>query len=145
MKHTPLMRSLTTLIDLREREVERLRVDIAGKAAVRERFLGNLKRMEELYAGSSNSGGLPPVLSLNRGHYKQAVMQMADTHRTDLSLHEADMAVTQRALNAAWCRQEVLGQVLAQKQKIVVDEAGRLERKQQDELATQMWCRERKA
>ncbi len=141
MRPPPIIQSLTTLIGLREREVERLRIDIAAKTAVRERYLGNLKRMEALYAGDS-SCGLPPALSLNRGHYKQAVMQMADAHRTDLTLHEADMAVTQRALNAAWCKQEVLGQVLVQKQKIVKAEAERQERKQQDELATQMWCRE---
>ncbi|HTN67454.1 MAG TPA: flagellar FliJ family protein [Burkholderiaceae bacterium] len=144
MKRTPMMQSLTTLIDLREREVERLRIDIAGKAAVRERYLGNLKRMEDLYADGS-SCGLPPALSLNRGYYKHAVMQMADAHRTDLALHEADMAVTQRALTTAWCKQEVLGQVLAQKQKMAIAEVGRQERKQQDELAMQMWCREQKS
>jgi flagellar export protein FliJ len=146
MKPTPMIQSLTTLIELREREVEGLHADIAAKAALRERYLANLKRMDGLCAdGGSSAGGLPPALSLNRGHYKQAVMQMADMHRVDLTLHEADMAVTQRALNAARCKQEVLDQVLSQKQKLLVREAGRQERKQQDELASQMWFRGRQS
>lgn len=142
-KHaTPMIRSLSTLVTLREREVERLQADIAAKTAVRERYVSNLQRMESLCTEGGASGALPLALSVNCGNYKQAVMEMADAHRVELALHEADMAVTQRALAAAWCKQEVLGKVLDQQQQRVVSAQEKSERKRQDELATQMWHRE---
>ncbi|RJF96703.1 flagellar export protein FliJ [Noviherbaspirillum cavernae] len=138
----PSMKSLSTLVTLRAREVDRLQADIAAKTAVRQRYLNNLQRMEGLCAAGGASGALPLALSLNCGNYKQSVMEMADAHRVELGLHEADMAVTQRALAAAWCKQEVLGKVLEQQERRVLSAQEKTERKRQDELATQMWHRE---
>jgi outer membrane protein TolC len=64
---------------------------------VRERYQKNLERLTGLYTDSGPSGALPLALSVNCGNFKQAVMQMADQHRTDLHLHEANMAISQRA------------------------------------------------
>jgi hypothetical protein len=44
------------------------------------------------------------------------VFALADTHRTDLQLHEADMAVAQKSLAQAWTKRELLGKVLEQQQ-----------------------------
>lgn len=140
---TPMIKSLSTLVTLREREVERLQADIAAKVNVRQRYLGNLERMENLCADGGASGALPLALSVNCGNYKQAVMAIADAHRLELTLHEADMAVTQRALAAAWCKQEVLGKVLEQHQRRASSAQERSDRRRQDELATQMWHREK--
>lgn len=138
---TPMIRSLSTLVTLRASEVERLQADVAAKMAVRQRYVNNLERMESLCAAGGASGALPLALSVNCGNYKQAVMEMADAHRLELTLHEADMAVTQRALVTAWRKQEVLGKVLEQKQQHVLSAQEANERKRQDELATQMWHR----
>jgi flagellar export protein FliJ len=137
-----MIRSLSTLVELRSREVERLQADTAAKAAVRQRYQNNLQRLESLCTDSGASGALPLALSANCGNYKQAVMETADTHRLELSLHEADMAVTQRALTAAWCKQQVLGKVLDQQQLCVMNAREKAEQKRQDELAMQMWHRE---
>ncbi len=141
MSQTHTIRNLTTLVDLRSTEVERLQSDMAAQTAVRERYRNNLERLTSLYTGSGASGALPLALSVNCGNFKQAVMQLADQHRSDLHLHEANMAVSQRALNAAWAKREVLDQVLTRKQKDVANEQQRRDTKRQDELATQFWFR----
>jgi flagellar export protein FliJ len=97
-----------------------------------------------LYQASGASGNLPLSLAGNCGDYKQAVMQLADSHRLDLHMHEADMAVSQRALNAAHARREVLGQVLDRKQQAELQAQRQREHKQHDELATQLWFRGKK-
>ncbi|WP_317203696.1 flagellar FliJ family protein [Janthinobacterium sp.] len=135
------IRNLTTLVSLRNTEVERLQGEMAAQTKVKERYQKNLERLTGLYTGSGASGALPLALSVNCGNYKQAVMEMVDTHRVDLHLHEANMALSQRALNAAWARREVLDQVLTQKQKDADGAAQRQDSKRQDELATQVWMR----
>ncbi|HTD04167.1 flagellar export protein FliJ [Undibacterium sp.] len=133
--------SLSTLVSLRSKDVDRLQADLSGKTRVRDRYHANLERLAGLCADSGASGALPMALSLNCANYKQVVLQMADSHRNDLSLHEADMAVTQQALGQAWRKREVLGQVLEQKQSSLANERHRNERKQQDELGAQAWYR----
>lgn len=139
-----MIRNLSTLVALRNTEVERLQTEMAEKASVRERYQKNLDRLTGLYTNSGASGNLPLALAGNCGDYKQAVMQMAANHKLDLNMHEADMAVSQLALNAAWVRREVLGKVLSKQQKVVVQEKNVIERKQHDELATQLWYRGQK-
>jgi flagellar export protein FliJ len=139
-----MIRNLSTLVDLRSNEVTRLQTEMAAKETVRERYQKNLERLTGLYQNSGASGKLPMALAANCGDYKQAGMQMADNHRLDLSMHEADMAVSQRALTAAYVKREVLDQVLQQKQAAAVHQERAQERKQHDELATQLWLRSQK-
>jgi len=138
-------RSLTTLVDLRGREVDRLAASMADKQAVRERFQSNLERLERLGSGGSGQSQagdrLPLALSMNHAGYKQAVLAMADTHRHDLALHEADMAVTQRALHLASRQREVLGLVLDEQVMRLRQARDRRDQKRLDDLATQMWTR----
>lgn len=119
MSDAHTIRNLTTLVGLRSTEVERLQGEMAAQTAVRERYQKNLERLTGLYTDSGPSGALPLALSVNCGNFKQAVMQMADQHRTDLHLHEANMAVSQRALNTAWAKREVLDQVLTQNKSML--------------------------
>ncbi len=137
VKHT--IDSLGTLVHLRSIEVDRLQAEMSAQQATSARYRANLERLEGLAQGSGPSGALPLALALNCGQYKQAVMQMADTHRTDLSLHEANMAVSQRALTSAWSRRELLDQVLEQKKDAAGLAQQRVDRKRQDDLATQAW------
>ncbi|MTV36587.1 flagellar export protein FliJ [Duganella radicis] len=138
------IRNLTTLVALRNTEVERLQTEMAEKASVRERYQKNLERLTSLYTNSGASGNLHPALAGNCGDYKQAVMAMADSHRLDLHMHEADMAVSQQALNKAWAKREVMDMVLTKEQKVFAQEKNVKERKQHDELATQLWLRGQK-
>lgn len=131
--------SLGTLVRLRTTEVDRLQADLAQQQATSARYRANLERLDSLAEGSGASGALPPALALNCGHYKQSVLAMAASHRTDLSLHEANMAVSQRALKSAWARRELLGQVLDQKRDALDLAQQRADRKRQDDLATQAW------
>jgi flagellar export protein FliJ len=135
--------SLGTLVRLRSKEVERLQGELAAQDALRTRYRANLERLTGLYQGSGASGALPPALALNCGQYKMAVIAMAQTHQTDLGLHEANMALSQRALTRAWTGRELLGQVLAHKQDVLAEGQQRRERKREDELATQSWLRGR--
>lgn len=136
-KHT--IDSLGALVRLRSTEVERLQAELAAQQATSARYRTNLARLEALAEGSGASGALAPALALNCGQYKLAVIAMATTHRTDLGLHEANMALAQRALSSSWTRRELLGQVLAQKQDVLTQAQQRAERKRGDELATQSW------
>ena len=138
------IRNLTTLVALRNTEVERLQTEMAEKASVRERYQKNLERLTSLYTNSGASGNLHPALAGNCGDYKQAVMAMADSHRLDLHMHEADMAVSQQALNKAWAKREVMDKVLTKEQKVLDRQQTAKERTQHDELATQLWLRGQK-
>jgi flagellar export protein FliJ len=139
MKSADTIYSLGTLVQIKSSEVERLQADLARQEATRARYQANLQRLAALAEGSGASGTLPPALALNCGQYKQAVLAMADAHRTDLQLHEANMAVAQRNLSAAWTRRELLGKVLEQHEAAAGREQERAARKREDEIATQSW------
>ena len=139
MKRTDQIKSLDTLVDLRSIEVDKLQTELARQEATRARYQTNLARLTSLAEGSGASGRLAPALALNCGHYKQAVFALVDNHRTDLQLHEANMAVSQRNLAQAWTRRELLGKVLEQQQEALAREQDRAARKREDEIATQSW------
>lgn len=144
MNRREQIQSLDTLVQLRSTEVDKLQTELARQQATRARYQANLERLQALAEGSGasgakSSGRLAPALALNCGQYKQAVFAMADTHRTDLQLHEANMAVSQRNLAQAWTRRELLGKVLEQQQDALAREQDRAARKREDEIATQSW------
>ena len=139
MNRRDTIHSLDTLVQLRTTEVDRLQTELARQEATRARYQANLERLHALAEGSGASGRLAPALALNCGQYKQAVFALADSHRTDLQLHEANMAVAQRNLNAAWTRRELLGKVLEQQQDALAREQERAARKREDDIATQSW------
>lgn len=141
MKQVRTIKSLSTLVAMREREVDRLTADVAAKQVIRDRFQGNLDRMARLCADSGASSTPSPIEALNKANYKAAVMQMADLHRQDLALHEAHMAISQRALQEAACRREVLGQLLSKQQLSLRKAQFSQDQKHQDDLATQVWLR----
>jgi len=60
MKKPPRLKQLSQLNELRERDVERLGAELAGKTATRERYLRNLARLEQLCIGSGASGAQFP-------------------------------------------------------------------------------------
>jgi flagellar export protein FliJ len=141
--------SLGTLVRLRSTEVERLQAEMARQEATRARYQVNLDRLVALAEGSGPSARpaakLSPALAMNCGDYKQTVFALADNHRTDLHLHEANMAVSQRNLAQAWTRRELLGKVLEQHETAHVREQDRAQRKREDEIATQSWLAGRDA
>ena len=138
---TTTIRSLSTLVDMRSNEVDKLQTEMAAKESVRDRYQRTLDKLTDLYQSSGPSGRLPMALALNCGDYKQGVMAMADSQRLNLHMHEADMAVSQRALTAAYVKREVLGQVLERHQDAAATAQRAQERKRHDELATQLWYR----
>jgi flagellar export protein FliJ len=135
--------SLGTLVRLRSTEVERLQADMARQESVRARYQVTVERLTDLAVGSGPSAQagskLSPALAANCGNYKQAVFALADTQRTDLHLHEANMAVSQRNLTQAWTKRELLGKVLAQQEAAFAREQDRAQRKREDDIATQSW------
>ena len=144
MKRHDAIRSLDTLVQLRSTEVDKLQTELARQEATRARYQANLERLTSLAVGSGASGNgaagrLAPALALNCGQYKQAVFALADHHRTDLQLHEANMAVSQHHLAQAWTRRELLGKVLGQQEELLSREQDRAARKREDETATQSW------
>jgi len=137
--------SLGTLVRLRSTEVERLQADLARQEATRQRYRNSVDLLTGLATGAGPSGkpagprSFSPSLAVNCGDYKQAVFALADNHRTDLHLHEANMAVSQRNLAQAWTKRELLGKVLAQHEAAYAREQDRAQRKRDDEIATQSW------
>lgn len=144
MSDRHLIQNLTSLVALRNIELEKLQAEQAAKVATAERYKKNLDRLHSLAVNSGASGSLPIALAANCGNYKQAVLAMADNHRLDLTMHEADMAVSQRALNHAHVKCEVLGQVLDKNEKAMAGKQAVQERKVHDDLATQVWLRSQK-
>jgi flagellar export protein FliJ len=144
MSDQHFLRNLTTLVALRTTEVDKLQAEQAAKQLTAQRYQRNLERLAQLAENSGASGALPLALAANCGNYKQAVMAMADSHRLDLTMHEADMAVSQRLLTQAYVKREVLGQVLAKNEQSMAEHQAARERKVHDDLATQLWLRSQK-
>ncbi|MEM8511204.1 flagellar export protein FliJ [Massilia sp. MP_M2] len=148
MTRSTTIRSLGTLVQLRSTQVERLEADLASQEATRVRYQNNLQRLSALTHGSGASGAtlqINPAMALNCGAYKQGVMALADSHRIDLSLHQANMAVSQDRLRDAWVGRELLGKVLARTQDAQAAENERATRKREDDIATQSWMAGRAA
>ena len=144
--------SLGTLVQLRSTQVERLQAELAGHEATRVRYQNNLNRLSMLTASSGASGaalglapGLALALALNCGAYKQGVLALADSHRVDLQLHEANMAVAQRRVHEAWAKRELLGKVLERARGAQAQEQERATKKREDDIATQSWLAGRAA
>jgi flagellar export protein FliJ len=137
--------SLSTVVDLREREKDRLVGELARAQTASDRQRNMLTRLEGLYQ-SAGASGAPraahlSALSLNCGEYKQAVLRMAQAQREQVSAHDAQLAQARQALTQAVHQHEALGQVLARKQADLAQQVSRQEQKRQDDLATQAWLR----
>lgn len=133
--------NLARLVELRQREVDRRLTEIANKQGLRERYQRNLNQLEILWRGAAPTSQLTPSCALNHAHYKQSMLQLASTHRDDLALHDADLAVARQALAQASRQREVMEQLLnreRQNQRRVQDLR---EQKRQDEMASLVWQR----
>lgn len=137
---------LDRLVELREKEVDRLTSDFAAREAVRQRYLSNLQRMRDLCRDADTglpSGKASAALAMNSSAYKQSLLAMTAAHANDLAAHEAQMAVAQQALHEAARGHEVLRQV-AEKQSLALLRAqGARDQKLSDDLAAQVWLRGR--
>jgi flagellar export protein FliJ len=137
--------SLNTLVQVRSSEVDRLQADVVKQEASRARHHTSVTRLTQLAESSGPSGrpaggsALSPALAVNCGDYKQAVLAMAEHQRTDLHLMDANLAVSQRNLSAAWTRRELLGKVLSRHEDAHARTQERAQRKRDDEIATQSW------
>lgn len=141
-----VVRGLATLAQMRERGVDRLSAEIARKAAERDRYLANLKRLDALGCAQAQPAGvLDAALSANHAGYREAVLRMADAHRAQLALHDADLAATRQSLQAEEQRREALVQVLALERGHIAQGVRRVERARQDELGAQQWLAREKA
>jgi len=138
------LKGLASVVDLRQREKDRLVGEISGKRALAQRYRHNLERLQGLYE-SAGAGGEPgaqlSVLAQNCGDYKQAVRRLVDSHRDELVLHEADMQVVQQALTLAVHKHAALDQVLERQRQELRRAQAYGEQKRQDDVATQSWLR----
>lgn len=138
-----LQQNLRRLADLRGRELERERAELAAKEQLRARSAAAVQRLDALNAGLGATGAVAPTLALNGAAYKQVVMQWADQQRGHLAVHEADVAAQRLAVLAVARRQEAVGQLLGQVSERLRTDAERQAQKLQDELAGQVWLRGR--
>jgi flagellar export protein FliJ len=143
MSSQHLQRSLGRLITLREHELDRHQAQLATKQQLRERYVGTVQRLEQLNQQIGPTGASLPSLAANSAAYKQAVLQWAEQQRQDLALHEADMAAQRQTMLVVARKQEALGQLLGRVEARVLSEQSRREQKSQDDLAGQVWNRNR--
>lgn len=145
---------LSRLIELRQREIDRRSAELADKLRLRERYQRNLAQLDALghistlgpaggtpRPASTPSPGALAGLALNSAQYKQSMRQLADNHRQDLALHDADLAVTRHALNEVAREREALQQLLTSQRQREQHERSVREQKGQDDLAAQVWLR----
>lgn len=139
MSAAQTVNTLARLVQLRQREVDLRLAEIAEKQSVRERYQRNLAQLDALSRGAS--GSATPVAAVNSAQYKQAVLLLASTHRSDLAQHDMDMQATRQALIEASRKREALNQLLLrERQNLQRDQSAR-EQKRQDEMAAQVWNR----
>lgn len=140
------IRTLQTLIHLKDQEVDRLSAEVAQKVALRQRMTRNIDQLQTLAQGCQvfASGRNSALLAANGAGYKSVMLDVAHQQTQDLKLHEADLLISQNALNDASRRKEVL--TLANNHRATQwrrTEAAK-DQKRQDELAAQTWMRGQK-
>lgn len=135
------IQSLSQLVALRAREVDRLTSELAQQQALRQRFQDNLERMEHLFATAASTDAGCPVLSSNSAHYKTSLVDLIGMHRRDLARHDADMETSRKALNQAALKHDGLDRALQDRRQLLDRQRHVREQKQQDQLATQAWSR----
>lgn len=137
------VQSLSRLVELRERDVERMTAELASQQALRVRYQQNLRQMEHLLstAGSSDMGC--PALSSNSAHYKASLVDLIIDHHRDMQRHDEVIAASQQALTLANLRHKCLDVALQGKRQLLDRAQQAREQKQQDQLATQSWLRGR--
>ncbi|NMM79776.1 hypothetical protein B2J86_02335 [Acidovorax sp. SRB_14] len=133
--------NLARLVELRQRAVDRQLAEVADKQSVRERYQRNLEQLDSLCRNAGPSGASMAVFSLNNANYKQTVMQLADTHRVDLALHDADLALSRRALVEAARQREAVDQLLTRQRQALQRTQAAQEQKRQDDMASLVWQR----
>jgi hypothetical protein len=75
---------------------------------------------------------------MNCANFKQAVLQMARSHRRTWQLHEADLARDRARAEGASVTRQVLGEVLARRRQLVA-RAQPVARQARDELGRRWW------
>jgi|BarGraIncu00431A_1022009.scaffolds.fasta_scaffold12963_2 flagellar export protein FliJ len=133
--------NLARLVTLRQGEVDRRQAEIASKQSVRERYQRNLDQLDAMSRSTGSRNACSPSLALNDANYKQTVMRLANSHREDLALHDADMVAARQVLSEAFRRREVLAQLLERQRQTLQRAQLVREQKDQDEMATKAWYR----
>ena len=148
MKQQEALRRLQLMVQLRDNDVGRLQAELDAKRRLQDRYRRNIERMGELCGQSGASAATvaaSPLLALNCAGYKGALLQLMASQQQDLSLAEADAAVSQRALAAATLRREAMAQVRDDAAARLDSERARREQKHTDDFAGQSWWRGRAA
>lgn len=133
--------SMVRLLDLRQREVDRRLAEVAEKQALGERYRRNLEKLDALSRQPGGSGQTHPGIAMNSANYKIGVLHMAQTHRQELALHDADLAIARQQLAEASRRHEALRQLLEREQRSARRQENTREQKSQDEIAALVWQR----
>lgn len=136
-------RALEQVVQLREREQERVGAVLAEQERTRQRFVTSISQLGDLLDQAGATGALPPTLASNLGAYKLSVLDMADRHRTALARHESQMDQTRLALHEAFRRREAVAQL--HERRLEEGERALLvaERKRTDDIAQTVWLRGR--
>lgn len=136
-------RALEQVVQLREREQERVGAVLAEQERTRQRFVTSISQLGNLLDQAGATGALPPTLASNLGAYKLSVLDMADRHRTALARHESQMDQTRLALHEAFRRREAVAQL--HERRLEEGERALLvaERKRTDDVAQTVWLRGR--
>lgn len=137
------LRALQQVVQLREREQERVGAVLAEQESTRQRFVTSISQLGDLMDQAGATGALSPTLAANLGAYKLSVLDLADRHRTALAQHESQMDQTRLALHEAFRRREAVAQLHERR----LEEGERAlhvaERKRTDDIAQTVWLRGR--
>lgn len=138
-RHT--LNNLARLVTLRQSDVDRKQAEMASQQNVRDRYQRNLDQLDAMSRNTTTRNVCSPSLALNDANYKQTVMRLANSHREDLALHDANMVVARQVLSEAARRREVLAQLLVRERQTLHRAQSLREQKDQDEMATKAWYR----
>ncbi|UTH73149.1 flagellar export protein FliJ [Chromobacterium sp. IIBBL 290-4] len=135
---------LNLLLQLRERDGEKLEAELAAKRRLQERYRRNIERLDELSSASGASGAAPhPALALNCADYKRHLQGLRQSQQQDMQLAAADAEISRQRLQTARCREEQARRLRDEKLAEWRETAARGEQKRSDEAAGQVWLRGR--
>jgi flagellar export protein FliJ len=136
------LQSMSLMLKLRQRDVERAADELKAKHALHSRYRRNIERLDVLGAAASSAVTFNASQALNMSAYKGQLATLKLGQQQDLALSLADAEISRQALVQARLRREAMAQVRDATALRLSREGDVREQKRSDDAAVLSWQRQ---
>ncbi|MGL6069773.1 flagellar FliJ family protein [Craterilacuibacter sp.] len=136
------LQTMSLMLNLRQRDVERAADELKAKHALQSRYRRNIERLDALGAAASSSTAFNASQALNMSAYKGQLATLRLGQQQDLALSLADAEISRQALVQARLKREAMAQVRDVTALRLSREGEVREQKRTDDAAVLSWQRQ---